>query len=549
MLYSIRWRLIASFTLLTLLTVTLLGVMVLTLMQRSLEQQASESLHANAEAVAHQSLALFQPAPQATELHQLAHTVAFLSDAQVRILDEQKQVLADSGAPARQGEFTWFMRRPNYPPLPDHAPPAMFVLTAPPELVAPGFSEELTFSQTIDRKSEPALHDIVSIYKMSRPWGDRLLFQTIAPDESLSITRITSVTADAWRPSAGNLVEIARSPLQVVAPIQANNQVMGYVELSSAPNLVAAMLAIIRRAFLIAAALVSGVAVVVGWVVSRGLTAPLEGLAQATMRMNEGELSARAPVHGKDEIGLLARRFNQMAAALESSFAALAIERDALRRFIADASHELRTPITALRTFHELLLGGAAQDAQAQREFLLEGQSQVERLEHITNNLLNLSRLEGGLVQLELADHDLCEVVSAVVSGFKTVAQERQIDLRVELAQPTIPVRCDRSQLETALINLVDNALKFTPAGGQVQVGAQLNEQIVHLWVKDNGPGIAPEELPHIFERFQRGRQATSTGSGLGLAIVQSITHAHGGQVEVASQVGVGSRFTIRLNS
>jgi two-component system sensor histidine kinase BaeS len=423
----------------------------------------------------------------------------------------------------------------------------MLMLALPPDRAAPRFSEELTFSHTIDGRTQPDLHDIVSIHKLPRPWGDRLLFQTIASDGSFSVTQATSATVDRWTPAAGSFVEIARSPLQVLAPIQANNQVMGYVELSSAPNLVAAMLAVIRRAFLIAAALVSGLAVAVGWVVSRGLTAPLEGLALATVRMNAGELSARAPVHGKDEIGLLARQFNQMAAALESSFAALATERDALRRFIADASHELRTPITALRTFHELLLGGAAQDTQAQREFLLEGQIQVERLEHITNNLLNLSRLEGGLVQLELADHDLSELVSAVVSGFKTVAQERQIDLRVEQAPATILVHCDRSQLETALINLVDNALKFTPAGGQVQVGVQLDEQATCLWVKDNGPGISPEELPHIFERFQRGRQTTSTGSGLGLAIVQSIVHAHGGMVEVVSQMGVGSRFTIRL--
>jgi signal transduction histidine kinase len=117
----------------------------------------------------------------------------------------------------------------------------------------------------------------------------------------------------------------------------------------------------------------------------------------------------------------------------------------------------------------------------------------------------------------------------------------------MELPVEPIQVCCDRSQIETALINLLENALKFTPAGGQVQVGASGDVAAVEIWVKDNGPGIPTDELPHVFERFYRGRQVIGEGSGLGLAIAQSIVHAHGGQVDVVSQVGVGSRFTIKL--
>jgi signal transduction histidine kinase len=236
-----------------------------------------------------------------------------------------------------------------------------------------------------------------------------------------------------------------------------------------------------------------------------------------------------------------------MAGALEHSFAALAAERDALRRFIADASHELRTPITALRTFCELLLGGAAHDALAQQEFLHESQGQIERLERITNNLLNLSRLEGGLIQLRMAHHNLPDLVQETVAPLRAVAQERGICLRVELPATPAAVLCDRSQLESALTNLVDNALKFTPPGGQVQVGAAVAGGEVSIWVKDNGPGIGADDLPYIFERFHRGRTASGEGSGLGLAIVQSIVQAHGGSVTVVSQEGVGSRFAIRL--
>ena len=320
-----------------------------------------------------------------------------------------------------------------------------------------------------------------------------------------------------------------------------------YVELSRSPNMAAEALAAIRRVFLMAALGVSLLAVTVGLVISRGLTAPLEELAAAAKRMNSGDLSARVPVHGQDEIGLLAARFNGMATALERSFATLAAERDALRRFVADASHELRTPITALRTFNELLQGSAAHDTAAQYEFLAAGQEQISRLERITQNLLKLSRLDGGLVELELNDYALGELVCAVAAPFQTMAHEKGVDLQIEPLAAPVLARFDRNQLEMALINLLDNALKFTPVGGQIQVGIVQQVEHVQLWVADSGLGIADDELAHIFERFHRGQHATSAGSGLGLAIVQSIVQAHGGTVEVVSQLGVGSRFTINL--
>jgi signal transduction histidine kinase len=117
----------------------------------------------------------------------------------------------------------------------------------------------------------------------------------------------------------------------------------------------------------------------------------------------------------------------------------------------------------------------------------------------------------------------------------------------VALPDQELSVYCDRAQLESALTNLIDNALKFTSAGGQITVGAELVGEGVSFWVKDNGPGIAADELPYLFERFRRGREATAGGSGLGLAIVQSIVQAHGGQVEVLSRVGGGSRFVLKL--
>jgi signal transduction histidine kinase len=330
-------------------------------------------------------------------------------------------------------------------------------------------------------------------------------------------------------------------------PIGGSRSPVGLVEISNAPDLAKGALRTTRQAFLLAAVGATMLAVIVGLWVSQGLTAPLRDLSVAAEQMSSGDLSIRAAVTSRDEIGQLASQFNEMAQRLETSFAELGAERDTLRRFIADASHQLRTPITALKNFIELLQGPAAHDAAAAAEFLTESQVQVERLEWITRNLLDLSRLDAGLVSLSVADWDMAELIDAAASTFKPQAEEKGIHLLAEAPPSPVRLRCDRAWMELALSNLLDNAIKFTPAGGRVVIGAEETGDSVRLWVQDSGQGIHPEDLPHIFERFYRGRNNHSDGSGLGLAIVQSVVHAHGGRVSVESQPGAGSVFAIEL--
>jgi signal transduction histidine kinase len=236
-----------------------------------------------------------------------------------------------------------------------------------------------------------------------------------------------------------------------------------------------------------------------------------------------------------------------MAERLEASFAELAAERDSLRSFIDDASHELRTPITALKNFNELLQGAAADDPVARAEFLAESKVQLDRLEWITHNLLDLSRLEARLVKLDLACHDVGELIEVTMSAFKVAAQEKGIAFSVRLPESPFELNCDRARIELALSNLLDNALKFTPPGGQVELGAERAGDVARLWVRDTGRGIDPADLPHIFERFYRGRNSDVQGSGLGLAIVESIVRLHDGRVSVESAPGAGSRFVVEL--
>ena len=331
-------------------------------------------------------------------------------------------------------------------------------------------------------------------------------------------------------------------------PVSLENALYGYVELSGGLDFSSQSLATARKAIFLAGVGAALLAFIAGLLVSRSLAKPISDLTSAAGEMSAGDLSVRAPVHGQDEIGQLARQFNHMAARLETSFAELAAERDALRRFIADASHELRSPITALKSFNELLQGPAVNDSIANSEFLAESAVQIARLEWITANLLNLSRLEAGLADLDLGMHDVGEVIESAAAPFRAGAQEKGVSWTVIVPQPPITCRCDRPRLEMALTNLLDNALKFTPAGGSVTIGASQAADRLQIWVQDTGLGVTPEDQPLIFERFYRGRGGADTpGSGLGLAIVQRIAQAHGGSVTVESQPGQGSRFTVDL--
>jgi signal transduction histidine kinase len=287
---------------------------------------------------------------------------------------------------------------------------------------------------------------------------------------------------------------------------------------------------------------------------ARRFTTPLRRLTTAARDLEQGELGSRVPtrlaVTGAIEISELSRQFNAMAERLEESVEIIRRDRDRSRDFLADVSHELRTPITALRMSNELLSETAGDDPEIRAEFLESSRQQLERLDWLAQNLLELSKLDSGLVLLDLRPDDLRAAVESAVEQAQATAVRRRVTLSLSLPLNPVRIRHDPQRIGQVVTNLVGNALKFTLRGGTVTVELHAIEEGAQIVVRDTGVGIDASELPRIFDRFYRGtmaNEARGSGSGLGLAIVKSIVDLHAGRIAVDSRLGTGTTFTVTL--
>ncbi len=328
------------------------------------------------------------------------------------------------------------------------------------------------------------------------------------------------------------------------------------VALSGAYTFRASTLAQATTLLVVVAVIALGLAVIVAAVLARRFTTPIRRLTEAAGALSEGDLSRRVDLGsasaGSSEIAELAGQFNTMADRLEQSVAIIRRDRDRSRDFLADVSHELRTPIAALRTFVELLQEQAGDDPAARREFLEASAVQLGRLDWLAQNLLELSKLDSGLVLLDLRPEDLRAAVESAVEQAEPSAARRGIALGLALPDGPVRIRHDPQRIGQVLANLIGNAIKFTPRGGRVSVALRGADGGAELTVSDTGVGIDAAELPRIFDRFYRGsreNEARSSGSGLGLAIVRSIVDMHGGRIAVDSRPAEGTTFRVTLPS
>ncbi|MGE5590870.1 MAG: ATP-binding protein [Bacillota bacterium] len=288
------------------------------------------------------------------------------------------------------------------------------------------------------------------------------------------------------------------------------------------------------------------VAGLIGYLTARRITRPLVHLRDVAQGLDLRDLSRRVPVEGEDEIADVARAFNHMGDRLER-------EERARRQLLADVAHELRHPLAVLQGRLELMQDGAV---ALDQEALLPLQDEVIRLNRLVGDLRDLSLAEVGQLSLHVQPVFLLSLLESLLTNLEPVAAAKNIALDADAPSDLPPVAGDPDRLRQVLVNLLSNALQYTPEGGQVRVrawregrGVQARQEL-GLSVCDTGPGISPEDLPHLFERFYRvdkSRSRSTGGSGLGLAIVRSLVELHAGRVQAESQVGKGTCITVFL--
>lgn len=327
-----------------------------------------------------------------------------------------------------------------------------------------------------------------------------------------------------------------------LVPVERDGRIIGALEVGRAADDVADAL----RALLLILGLACPVTLVAasagGLFLAGRALAPIDGLTRLARRISAADLRQRLDLPlPDDEVGRLARTFDEMIARLEDAFRRQ-------RQFTADASHELRTPLTAIKGQVEVALD-RPRDADAYRAVLRTVNAEVDRLIRLVGSLLTLARADAGQLPLARDAVDVAELVAGAAEGVRPAARQGDVAVAV-VPGPAVALHADEDLLLQLLLNLLDNAIKHTPPGGQVRVTWRVRAGQLALAVGDTGPGIAPEHLPRIFDRFYRAdpaRGRAGGGAGLGLAIGRWIAEAHGGSLTAASTPGAGALFTVRL--
>jgi len=293
---------------------------------------------------------------------------------------------------------------------------------------------------------------------------------------------------------------------------------------------------------LVAALIALGVAIAVSMFLAERLARPVHNVSQAAAKVAKGDLSQRVPVSGADELGMLGVSFNEMATALAES-------QRREREFLASVSHELRTPITSIRGYAEAIEDGAVKDDAARAEAVGVIRSEANRLERMVQDVMDLARVGSGEFRLDVALVDLTETLRDAVTAHQNEAADAGISLVADVPDQ-LSVESDAHRIRQVVSNLVQNALRVTDAGGTITVSAHADGPAAIIEVSDTGPGIAGDDLPHVFERsylWRASKGVRRVGTGLGLAIVRELVVALGGRVTVDSVVGRGTMFRIVL--
>lgn len=363
-----------------------------------------------------------------------------------------------------------------------------------------------------------------------------------APDaEELPVSREALENARRGKATYETVEGVEPYPVRVLtAPVMRGGRPVRVIRVGTSLRNVAET----RRRFLLVMAGLFPVGLVLaglgGWVLARRALRPVDRMVEAAQRISAERLAERVEETGAgDELDRLAQTLNRMLSRLDAAF-------QQVRRFSADASHELQTPLTTLRGELEVALRSSRTPEEYQ-ETLKSALEEIERISRLVEGLLILARAESGALRMDRRPVDLAELAEEVYWRLKVLADERSVDLRMDSLEP-VTVTGDRDRLRRLLVNLVDNAVKYTGPGGRVSLSVVREGDQGVMEVSDTGPGIPPEEQEQIFQPFFRSEGVLAEqGSGLGLSIARSIALAHGGELSVQSTPGKGSTFRVGL--
>ncbi len=323
-------------------------------------------------------------------------------------------------------------------------------------------------------------------------------------------------------------------------PVMYRNQIIGAVYAYEYDRSQALLLEGLQGNLLRLSAVIGAAVLVLSGVLSAALTKKISQLLTAIRQVREGAYSHRAEVRGRDEIAQIGQEFNSLTDRLQTT-------EDTRRRFVSDASHELKTPLAAIRLLTDSILQTEDIDPETTREFVADIGAEAERLSRITEALLRLTRLDNGLLDVASVV-DVLPVLEQTMRMMSLVAHEKDIDLTYDAAEGCT-VLATRDEIHQVIYNLTDNAVKYSAPGGTVQVSLRREGDWVVLSVADDGAGIPEADLPRIFERFYRvdkARSRAAGGTGLGLSIVSDTVRKRGGTVEAANLPQGGALFTVR---
>jgi len=515
---SIRWRLPFSYAVIALVAALSLGSMMLLVLRGYYADQEQEYLLGNATALQPVIEQILQSDLPQAALQDQINGLSFLSRTQIRLLDTSGNIIADSGVP----DASQVVAVSGGAPI---AGNVMFSVPAnPPVEVGP----LLVYKN--DQSIPPPQFMPFEKQIISGTAGDIILSVNASP------YGYGFVAAAGIDPSHRS----SQSASLLLWTTDGNK--LGVLEFSNGPSYGANVIDAVTNAWLVASLFAVVIAALTGWFMSKRVTSPVLALEYATRQMEDGDLSVRVNLQNEkqQEFLSLANSFNGMAEQVEQTVSTL-------RAFVADAAHELHTPLTALQANIELARD--EKSASARTRYLSRAQEQGQRLEALVKSLLDLSRIEAAESKPNFVPVDLVQLVREMGEQFASRAEQTERAFTMNVPKDDAHLMGNEMQLRQVLSNLLENALKFTPAGGQISLNLERTANEVVLTITDSGIGIPPEDLPHLFERFHRGRNVSGyAGNGLGLAIVKAIVNLHEGHVVIRSEAEQGTVVNVTFH-